>query len=95
MICMDMPLIIPVLATGYLVTIYLLLTLAQRAIKNSRYVDNSLTDSYAHISTEQTPQMNDEIDRWSLQMSGTVSFPSQELPPSTSPPNIQEVSSLP
>lgn len=29
----DMPLIIPILATGYLLTIYLLLVLAQRHVK--------------------------------------------------------------
>jgi hypothetical protein len=96
MIYMDMPVIIPVLATCYLVTIYLLLTLAQRTIKNSRYVDNSLTDAYAHASTEPAPQTNDEVERWSLQVSGAASFASQELPPSGSPPpSIQEASSLP
>jgi hypothetical protein len=31
----DMPLIIPILATGYLLTIYLLLVLAQRQAKES------------------------------------------------------------
>ncbi len=31
----DMPLIIPILATGYLLTIYLLLVLAQRHVKPS------------------------------------------------------------
>ena len=97
MICMDMPVIIPVLATGYLVTIYLLLTLAQRTIKNSRYVDHSLTDAYApYVSTEQAPQTNDDVERWSLQVSGITSLASKELPHSGSaPPNIQKASSLP
>jgi len=82
---MDMPVIIPVLATGYLLTIYLLLTLAQRTIKNSRYVDNSLTDAYApYVSTEQLPQ-TDEVEGWSFQVSGITSLVSEELPPPISP----------
>lgn len=42
-----MPLIIPVLATVYLVAIYLLLMVAQRTKKSSQYLANSLTDVYA------------------------------------------------
>ena len=61
----DMPVIIPLLATGYLLTIYLLLMLAQRTIKSSGYVANSFTDAYAsYIPTEQASQ-KDEVERWS------------------------------
>lgn len=42
----DMPVIIPLLATGYLLTIYLLLMLAQRAIKPSQYSSSSVPDIY-------------------------------------------------
>lgn len=41
-----MPLIIPALATIYLVAIYLLLMVAQRAKKSSQGLANSLTDVY-------------------------------------------------
>lgn len=68
MIYSDMPVIIPLLATGYLLTIYLLLTLAQRTLKSSSYVANSLTDAYApYLPTEQVPQ-TDEVERWSLRL---------------------------
>lgn len=36
MIYHDIPLIIPILATGYVLTIYLLLILAERTTKSSR-----------------------------------------------------------
>lgn len=96
MIYIDMPVIIPVLATGYLLTIYLLLTLAQRTIKNSRYVDNSLTDAYApYVSIEQIPP-TDEVEGWSFQMSGVTSLASQELPaPVAQPPQAKEASRVP
>lgn len=68
MIYSDMPVIIPLLATGYLLTIYLLLTLAQRTLKSSSYIANSLTDAYApYLSTEQASQI-DEVERWSLRL---------------------------
>ena len=61
----DMPVIIPLLATGYLLTIYLLLILAQRTIKSSRYVADSLTDAYAsYVPTEQAPH-TDDVEQWS------------------------------
>ncbi|MEQ8752456.1 MAG: hypothetical protein RID09_02905 [Coleofasciculus sp. G1-WW12-02] len=47
MIYTDMPLIIPVLATVYLVAIYLLLMAAQRTKKSSHYLANSFSDVYA------------------------------------------------
>lgn len=96
MIYIDMPVIIPVLATGYLLTIYLLLTLAQRTIKNSRYVDNSLTDAYApYVSTEQIPQ-TDDVEGWSFQVSRATSLASEELPhPVAQPPKVKEASSVP
>jgi hypothetical protein len=85
MIYMDMPVIIPLLATGYLLTIYLLLTLAQRTIKNSRYVDNSVTDAYApFVSTEQTHQ-TDEVEGWLFQVSSVTSLASEELTPPIRP----------
>jgi hypothetical protein len=96
MICMNMPVIIPVMAAGYLLTIYLLLTLAQRTIKNSRYVDNSLIDAYApYRSTEPLPQ-TDELEGWSLQVSGAASTTSEALPTRVVPaPKVQEISSMP
>lgn len=61
----DMPVIIPLLATGYLLTIYLLLILAQRTIKSSHYVADSLTDAYAsYVPTEQAPHSAD-VEQWS------------------------------
>lgn len=95
MIYMDMPVIIPLLATGYLLTIYLLLTLAQRTIKNSRYVDNSLTDAYApFVSTEQNPE-TDEVEGWSFQMSRVASLASEELAPPVAPSsNVQNAGTL-
>lgn len=92
---MDMPVIIPLLATGYLLTIYLLLTLAQRTIKNSRYVDNSLTDAYTpFVSIEQTPQ-TDELEGWSFQVSSITSLASDDLTPPVVPTsNVQKVSSV-
>lgn len=64
MIYNDMPVIIPLLATGYLLAIYLLLMVAQRTIKNSQYIANSVTEAYTHLSTEQTSQSQvDESDR--------------------------------
>lgn len=36
----NIPVIIPILATGYLLTVYLLLVLAQRHTKNSRAGEN-------------------------------------------------------
>ncbi|HEY9831305.1 MAG TPA: hypothetical protein V6D26_12050 [Stenomitos sp.] len=93
MIYMDMPVIIPLLATGYLLTIYLLLTLAQRTIKNSRYVDNSVTDAYAPFgSTEQTAQ-TEEVEAWSFQVSGLTSLAPDELTPPVVPvSNVQKAS---
>lgn len=59
MIYTDMPVIIPVLAMVYLLTIYLLLILAQRTTKSSRYLANSLSDAYSpYVSTESPPQEN-------------------------------------
>jgi hypothetical protein len=59
----DMPVIIPVLATGYLLTIYLLLILAERTTKTSRYVADSFTDAYIPSgATESAPRI-DEIER--------------------------------
>jgi hypothetical protein len=96
MIYMNMPVIIPVLAAGYLLTIYLLLTLAQRTIKNSRYVDSSLTDAYVpYVSTNDATQA-EEDNGWSRPMGGMTSIASEDLPPPIAPsPKVQEASSLP
>lgn len=96
MIYMNMPVIIPILAAGYLLTIYLLLTLAQRAIKNSRYVDSSLTDAYVpYVSTNDTPQA-DEGNGWSRPIGSMTSIASEDLQPSIAPSQkVQEASSLP
>lgn len=60
MIYTDMPVIIPALATIYLLTIYLLLILAQKTIKSTRYLADSLTDAYApYVSTESTSSEDD------------------------------------
>lgn len=75
----TMPVIIPVMAAGYLLTIYLLLTLAQRTIKNSPYVNSSLTDTYTlHGSSNETPQ-TEEGEGWQLQMNGTTTKAPDEL----------------
>ncbi len=68
----TMPVIIPLLATGYLLTIYLLLMLAQRTLKNSRYVANSVTDAYASYMPAEPIRQADELERWSLRLSGTA-----------------------
>ncbi|HBY76735.1 MAG TPA: hypothetical protein DEG47_06970 [Cyanobacteria bacterium UBA11148] len=63
MIYTDMPLIIPVLATVYVLTIYLLLIIAQRTIKSSGYLANSLSDGYVpYLSTDPTPP-DEEVER--------------------------------
>jgi hypothetical protein len=94
MICMDMPVIIPILATGYLFTIYLLLTLAQRTIKNSPYMESSLTDTYAHYMTSEQTAQGDKVEAWSRSVSGASSVASKELSPSSlTSSKVQKVSS--
>lgn len=68
----DMPVIIPVLATGYLLTIYLLLILAQRAKKTSECVANSFTDAYAPYGTTEAAPHTDEIERWSFRITAAA-----------------------
>jgi hypothetical protein len=67
MVYNDMPVIIPLLATGYLLTIYLLLMLAQWTMKSSRYVANSLSDAYAPSLPEDVSQ-KDDVERWTLRV---------------------------
>lgn len=95
MIYISMPVIIPVLAAGYLLTIYLLLILAQRTIKTSPYVDSSLKDAYTpYVSKCETPQTN-EGEGWSLQVSGAASVSSEELSSSVAtPPKVKGASSI-
>lgn len=82
----DMPVIIPLLATGYLLTIYILLMLAQRTIKSSRYVANSLTDAYASYMPTEQAYKKDEVERWSRSVSSATptskrdAVASKELP---------------
>lgn len=95
MICMDMPVIIPILATGYLLAIYLLLMLAQRTIKNSQYVGNSLKDAPTFCGPSEQLSQIDEIEQWSLGVAGAASLAPHELsPPASSPPKVQEASSV-
>jgi hypothetical protein len=70
----DMPIIIPILATGYLLTIYLLLMLAQRTTKSSRYVANSVTDAYdSYMEADYLPQI-DGGEPWSLRLTKAASL---------------------
>jgi hypothetical protein len=63
----GMPVIIPILATGYLLAIYLLLMLAQRMFKSSPYAPNTVTDAYVpYPSTKQASQI-DEVESSQLQ----------------------------
>jgi hypothetical protein len=84
MIYNDMPVIIPLLATGYLLTIYLLLILAQRTTKSSRYAANSLTDAYAPYSQVKSISQTDASER----------RPLRELPAASQPQKVQKVSGL-
>ncbi len=77
----DMPVIIPLLATGYLLTIYLLLILAQRTLKSSRYVADSVSDTYAsYVPTEPAPY-TDKVEQRSriLKRSPTNRWTKTEL----------------
>jgi hypothetical protein len=56
----DMPLIIPLLATGYLLTIYLLLSLAQRTAKGGRSVASQR--SSLPYSTLTVPAPRERLD---------------------------------
>jgi hypothetical protein len=98
----TMPVIIPLLATGYLLTVYLLLMLAQRTVKSSGYAPNSFTDAYAHAPTDQ-PSQADKVERWALRVSQAAPLglakqeatASQELSSTaSSPQKVQQASSL-
>jgi hypothetical protein len=92
---MDMPVIIPVLATGYLLTIYLLLMLAQRTIKNSQYINNSLADTYGgSIPTDHNSQILDEGEELSYPMRGNASFSPERPSTVSATTNVQEASSM-
>jgi len=77
MIYNDTAVIIPLLATGYLLGIYLLLMLAQRTIKSSRYFRNSWKDAYANYVTNESLGQTTQVERWSPRASEAAS---QELP---------------
>jgi hypothetical protein len=101
----DMPVIIPVLATGYLLTIYLLLILAERTTKTSRYVADSFTDAYIpYAAATKSAPRTDEIERWSFRVSGATPLglalaqrdlaqrdevASNELPPELCPAEVR------
>jgi hypothetical protein len=73
----DMPVIIPILATGYLLTVYLLLMLAQRTTKSSQYATHSITtDAYAsYVPTDRALQIDEEVERrWSLRLGKAASL---------------------
>ncbi len=74
MVYNDMPIIIPLLATGYLLTIYLLLVLAQWTMKSSRYAANSMSDAYAPYLPTQEARQKNEVERWSLRVKEAVSL---------------------
>lgn len=79
MVYNDMPIIIPLLATGYLLTIYLLLMLAQWTMKSSRYVANSMSDVYAPSLPSEEEVSQKEVERWSWRMRDTVLLSSEGL----------------
>ena len=60
----DIPLTIPLLASGYLLTIYLLLMLAERAAKATRYAERAakttryVTNELAEVRREQAISAN-------------------------------------
>lgn len=64
----DMPVIIPLLATGYLLTIYLLLILAQRTTKNSQYAANSVTETYTDYLPQKDISQVDKVELWPLRL---------------------------
>lgn len=71
MVYNDMPIIIPLLATGYLLTIYLLLMLAQWTMKSSRYAANSMNDAYAPALPSEE-ELSKKEGGWSLRVRDTV-----------------------
>lgn len=77
MVYKDMPIIIPLLATGYLFTVYLLLMLAQWTMKKSRYAANSMSDAYAHSASEDALKQK-QAQRWSFQVTDTVLLTTSE-----------------
>lgn len=74
MVYSDMPVIILLLATGYLLTIYLLLTLAQRTIKDSPYIANSISDAYASVVSTEVTTGTEDVERWSRLLNGATSL---------------------
>ncbi|NEO29381.1 MAG: hypothetical protein F6K36_02795 [Symploca sp. SIO3C6] len=75
MVYQDTAVIIPLLATAYLLAIYLLLMVAQRMIKGSRYATSSFRDAYANYGTTEQVGSNDEVDKPHKLTSGLNSFP--------------------
>lgn len=58
----DMPVIIPILATGYLLIVYILLILAQWTAKNARYLANSATASVITYGARDSTLQSNDID---------------------------------
>ncbi|MCP2728949.1 hypothetical protein [Limnofasciculus baicalensis] len=59
----DMPVIIPVLATAYLLTVYVLLILAERTVKSSRYIANSATEGGGHYVSADSISGGNELEK--------------------------------
>lgn len=75
MVYQDTAVIIPLLATAYLLAIYLLLMLAQRMIKGSRYATSSFRDAYANYGTTEQVGSHEEVDQPQKLTSGLNSRP--------------------
>jgi len=65
--------IIPLLATGYLLGIYLLLTLAERTIKSHHYLATSWQETYTHYLPTKQSQQIENLRDWVIGSSGLPS----------------------
>lgn len=63
MIYHDMPVIIPVLATAYLLTVYVLLILAEKTARSSRYIANSATEGGRHYVSPDSLSGGNELEK--------------------------------
>lgn len=67
----DLPVIILLLASGYLLTIYVLLSLAQRTAKGGRYVGNSLAEGTLPEGFHTMRSLDSSPSYHSLRVTGT------------------------
>ena len=65
MLYIDMSLMIPLLATGYLITIYVLLTLAQRVQRSPRYFTNPIKNALATRFPAESESKVNQVKGWS------------------------------